>query len=77
MNGSQQEFARLEIDFRSKLRFFRRSTRFDTGVAILDSEGAVITSRDLSVTVSPPSEADPWEEISAEDAEAGLMAELQ
>lgn len=76
-DGSQQTFARLEIDFRSKLRFFRRSTRFDVGVAILDGDGAVIASTGLGVTVSLPSEADPWEEISAENAKAGLMAELQ
>lgn len=77
MDESQQAFARLEIDFRSKLRFFRRSTRFDTGVAILNDEGAVIASTGLGVTMSLPSKADPWEEISAEDAKAGLMAELQ
>jgi len=73
---SQQTFAKLDIRFRSKLRFFRRSTRFDTGVAILDGEGAVIASTGLGVTVPLPSDADPWEEISADDAKAGLMAEL-
>jgi hypothetical protein len=45
-------------------------------VAILDGEGAVVMSKDLGVTVTPPTEEDPWEEISAEEAEAGLMAEL-
>jgi restriction endonuclease len=74
---SQQTFESLDIEFRSKLPFFRRSTRFDTGVAILDGDGAVIASTGLGTTVPVPSEAEPWEEISAEDAKAGLMAELQ
>jgi len=77
MDKSQQSFAKLEIRFRSKLRFFRRSTRFDAGVAILDGDGAVIASTGLGVTMPLPTDDDPWEEISAEDAKAGLMAELQ
>jgi hypothetical protein len=75
-DGSKQRFSKLEIDFRSKLRFFRRSARFDSGVAILDADGAVVLSKDLGVTIPAHTDDDPWEEISAEEAKAGLMAEL-
>jgi restriction endonuclease len=76
-DGSAQAFEKLEIDFRSKLRFFRRSSRFDTGVAILNDEGEIMAHSGLGATMNLHSEEDPWEEISAEDARGGLLAEVE
>lgn len=55
-DGSTQSFAKLEIDFRSRLRFYRRSALFDTGVAILDTGVHYPLHRHLDEPESCPSD---------------------